>query len=379
MVQALVDQFMLSKIYSWFNSKRATCKTVRQIAILICSQAITACVEGIGVEVPSENQFLVVDGFITNELGPHTIRLSTSAFFKGPLDGGTNRPVDDAELMIHLSSGVEVSVENFGHGIYITPEWFRAETGIGYQLEIVWNERHYISSEERLADPIILDSIYYEYLDKEFLSGTGNVSRKFGLQFYADFTYPENKVFAKFDWDGTFIFTTPSRENGLRLDCYTKEVASEFFNMTNNIELISKQVKKHEVFFEQLDFRYRFQYNKGIKIYTLNKGVEGFFSQIELQLDNTGSIFDPTPVRIEGNISNNNTKEEVVLGYFGVFHVSEKRIHIRNNELPSPESMYTQGPYRTCANLSEPGLVPPDFCDNCILYPGSSYTPPDFW
>ena len=53
-----------------------------------------------------------------------------------------------------------------------------------------------------------------------------------------------------------------------------------------------------------------------------------FLAKVDEQTSRTGSIFDPLPASLEGNIYNINQPNELALGYFGASAVSYKRIVI---------------------------------------------------
>ena len=55
---------------------------------------------------------------------------------------------------------------------------------------------------------------------------------------------------------------------------------------------------------------------------------------MELQkvTESLGTLFDPQPSIIRGNISNVNDESEVVLGYFDAASIQEKRIFVNSND-----------------------------------------------
>ena len=77
------------------------------------------------------------------------------------------------------------------------------------------------------------------------------------------------------------------------------------------------------------------------------------YSYWELQRKNTesiGTLFDPQPVQLAGNVHALTNTSEVVLGFVGVHSVTEKRIFIARTELPDPRAVLTG--YEAC--------IPPD-------------------
>ncbi|GAB3332016.1 hypothetical protein GCM10027511_41090 [Hymenobacter humi] len=85
----------------------------------------------------------------------------------------------------------------------------------------------------------------------------------------------------------------------------------------------------------------------------------------ELQRKNTesiGTLFDPQPVQLSGNVHALSNTGEVVLGYVGAHSVTEKRIFIAHTELPDPRAVRTG--YEAC--------IPPD----SIFVPTRGVFPP---
>jgi hypothetical protein len=62
-----------------------------------------------------------------------------------------------------------------------------------------------------------------------------------------------------------------------------------------------------------------------------------FLHLVKQQSETTGSVFDPPPANIRGNMLGPDTPDEVVLGYFMVAGETERRIYIFGDELEFPQ------------------------------------------
>ncbi len=78
-------------------------------------------------------------------------------------------------------------------------------------------------------------------------------------------------------------------------------------------------------------------------------------------MNSTGSIFEPPPMAIFGNISGCNDSEHPVFGYFGASAIATKGIFIPANEAPYPPS---------------DTLIWPD---DCRIMGNSTAIKPSFW
>jgi len=85
-----------------------------------------------------EVDLLVVEGKITNETGPHEIRLSKPLFEMN----GTPEPVSGAEVEINDGASIHVLSEDPERaGIYLTPPGFIGELNHYYQLRILHDSK----------------------------------------------------------------------------------------------------------------------------------------------------------------------------------------------------------------------------------------------
>ncbi|MGH2644298.1 MAG: DUF4249 family protein, partial [Chitinophagaceae bacterium] len=71
-----------------------------------------------------------------------------------------------------------------------------------------------------------------------------------------------------------------------------------------------------------------------VKVYSTSKPEYQFWNLLMKNTENTGSLFDPQPSTITGNIQCLSNPAEPVIGYVGVGIPAEKRIWINNSELP---------------------------------------------
>jgi hypothetical protein len=95
---------------------------------------LSSCSEGIDWELKyQEADLLVVEGKITNEAGPHEIRLSLPLYEMN----GTPEPVSGAEVEIFDGQTVHVFSEDPAReGSYLSPPDFSGEVGRFYQLRV---------------------------------------------------------------------------------------------------------------------------------------------------------------------------------------------------------------------------------------------------
>jgi len=103
-----------------------------------------------------------------------------------------------------------------------------------------------------------------------------------------------------------------------------------------------------------------------IRQYSLSSQAYDFWQTAQMQREETGSIFDPVPSNISGNIFNVNDPDELVLGYYSASAVQEMRFDICKEEQLSGFDLDFDIPFLECRVAN-----PPDFCTDCTLIENS--------
>ncbi|MCU0354664.1 MAG: DUF4249 domain-containing protein, partial [Cytophagales bacterium] len=93
-----------------------------------------------------------------------------------------------------------------------------------------------------------------------------------------------------------------------------------------------------------------------------------FWRLYQEQADRTGSIFDPLPASIEGNISNLNDPDDIALGFFAASGVARRKYVVSGDETFDPKIVYYIDSLRTYPK------------GNCLnAFPGSTLERPPGW
>ncbi|QMW04271.1 DUF4249 domain-containing protein [Spirosoma foliorum] len=136
------------------------------------------------------------------------------------------------------------------------------------------------------------------------------------------------------------------------------------------------------------------KYSILVRQFALTQAGFDYYDQLAKITQSIGSIFDPQPSQITGNIHSQTNTSDLVLGFFRVGSIETKRIFIRKSQLPG---WYTNNGLGTCdidtlgagdilkeqpgiINLYIPGLylTTPLPCVDCRLR-GGTIQKPSFW
>jgi hypothetical protein len=104
-----------------------------------------------------------------------------------------------------------------------------------------------------------------------------------------------------------------------------------------------------------------------VRQYALTPAAYNFYTNLKKNTEQLGSIFDAEPSSEPGNIHCISNPAEAVIGYIGVSTVTEKRIYIKKDQLPSWVPVY---PYQCNVDTTGPrtDVFIPDLIRNPDIY-----------
>ncbi|AIZ62929.1 hypothetical protein PK28_03140 [Hymenobacter sp. DG25B] len=91
-----------------------------------------------------------------------------------------------------------------------------------------------------------------------------------------------------------------------------------------------------------------------VKQYAQTREEYSYWEMLQKNTENLGSLYDPLPVQLTGNVHGITDEQEVVLGYIGVHSVAEKRIFITMGQLPAKWRWNPINGYESCV---PPGIL----------------------
>lgn len=339
-------------------------RLVNLVPILIL--LLDSCIEKL--EVPSiySTPGLVVDGLLTDDPGPHTIKLLITSPVEKDLDviqyegGATVRIIDD--------SGNEEILEESEKGIYVTSDDFKGQVGKKYQLSVVTEDDRTYQSDliEMLPAGEILN-ISYEYkpnvlnqldptkpqhavdvyLDGVGVAGYANRMRWRWKGIFQTKTYPEKRV--RITPEGripdpipcsgyiyTYLQGLIMVDECICCDCWPTEYSTAA-NVSS--EVIPGNTSFTRIFLARLPvdmWRFYTKYYFEAEQLSVSDEVYRFWELLESQQAVSGDLFQPNVVQVKGNMRSLTDPAEEVFGIFSVSSVSRKNLFITRDELPGP-------------------------------------------
>nr|WKN39452.1 DUF4249 domain-containing protein [Tunicatimonas sp. TK19036] len=338
---------------------------------------LTTCIDPFDIgDVVEGQRNLVVDGLITNQQKAHEIRITYSSpnlqVFEDEEVIGANVYIEDEEGNRTLLSEVEA-------GLYQTPADFAGTVGMAYTLNIrTAEDKSYRSLPEMMQPVAEIDSIYARLESRPYLTSIGSLLDEWGMQLYVSTgTGLPEANFYRWNWVETYEFIAPLIAP-MQLNvpvCFQSGRLYRQLLIGSSQDLTKDRIERQPMtFVSKRGRKLQIRYSLLVEQYSLTERAFTFWENVQEQQNSDGSVFDPPPARIIGNMRSVDNPDETVLGYFQVSAVTEKRVFIGRGEVPSSPGGPVTGGFESCNSAD-----PEPYCYDCSLLPGTTTERPPFW
>ncbi|PRY86181.1 DUF4249 domain-containing protein [Mongoliibacter ruber] len=314
-----------------------------------------SCIDPYGFNAELEERALVVEGYITTIPGHQEIRLRRAEVF-GPDYVGVNKPEGLAKVLIKDDLGrVFRLVEQEERGQYLTEEIFAAELGRSYNLEIITQDKkRYISRPELVKEVPKLDSVTYRAVRTP---GTDRLNDEYGVEVLGHFQDPEGEENFYF-WrtlESNFVLVSepdlghsgppgmPTCPPCCERICYHTDLPKPG-NIFTIADTDFDGLFQSRVIAYVFDNGTRFKdtYRLELQHMSVSQETQLYLQLVDQQLRLTGSVFDPPPANIRGNMICLDDPDELVLGQFFAADVEAVQLYIQRDKLEfykTPQSL----------------------------------------
>lgn len=306
---------------------------ISKIIILSLAATAASCISQFTPDIVSQSDYLTVNGLVTDENRRYSVILGISH----PLDeAAVEKPAAKARVSVSDDLGNTYNFTEKSPGKYLSDSTvFTGQAGRSYVLSVVFNGKQYSSSPSTLQPVPQIDSLGYELYDHEInTSGemekvtrvTLNTLDPAGRCHYFRWAFEET-------WEIHLPFNYLPREKRI---CWVSELSHNI--LIANTEALSEDRVTDFVLttYNNSTDRGMYKYSMLVKQYSMSREEYEFWDKIKTISQNTGGLYDVTPVSVNGNIQCITDPSEAVLGFFSVSGVSNKRIFI-NDRLDTPD------------------------------------------
>jgi hypothetical protein len=334
---------------------------------------LDSCLDRIFFPVPSaDSTDLIVDGLITDEPGPYTVKLTKGIKIDDSRQVG--EPIDAKQITLFDNAGNEEVLEHTGNGIYQTkPNGIHGVIGREYFIRIEMYNGNVIESLPDKMNPVgEVDSIYYEFESHQ----PADAPTEYGYRIFIDaHDAPGNDHYLRWKFTGTYVVETlpqynlcdisPCLDSYCPLPCsgyayvngelkkgYAYNPKTKMVEYTGvectccrcwvtpreakpkvNDNQISKNGKfiKVEMGYVPINYYTFFEkYRVEIMQMSLSRAAFDFWKAVQSQKEGTNSLFQPVTGKIPTNLFET-TEGMGVQGIFYAAAVTRKQLYLDQN------------------------------------------------
>ena len=324
--------------------------------------------------ITAVNNYLVVEGLININDSTY-INLSRTV---GVMSASTVKPELKATITIVSNTGSSYPLKEVGNGVYSAPS-YNLSAANQYRLMIkTSNGSIYASDFEQTKVTPPIDSVIMQYKpDGLYISVNAHDATN-------------NTRYYRWDFDETWQFTSyfdshltaqgaatsPAAMSplyagsGISVLPRTNDIYHCWGNNTSHLITLNTSAGLSQdiiqdqalTFVASSSEKLSIRYSINVRQYALTPDAYAFWTLLQKNTEQLGSIFDSQPSATIGNIHNINNPAEPVIGYMSACTVSQTRIYINYTDLPKSyiADYLNNTPYNanTCV-LQNPDIKPP--------------------
>jgi hypothetical protein len=283
-------------------------------------------------------EFLVVEGTL-NTTGATTIKLSRTTNLNRL---STVAQELKAQVSVENEQNQMVGFAEKGKGEYILN--FFNLPGSRFRLRIKTNSgRQYLSEYVVPARNSLIKSIGWKRDNAGINLSLNAVGTEQDSRFYR-WEYEETWEFKTIKSEYKFVWPSKIQEEGhlerrtgsdiLPDVCWaTNQSTTIFLGTTKNL---SENIVSNEPIarIPLNSWKLSKRYSILVRQYALNQKAFDYWNKVKRNTEQLGSVFDPQPSQINGNLYSLADGKEQVIGYFDICNVREERIFIDNSDVP---------------------------------------------
>ncbi|HVX50567.1 MAG TPA: DUF4249 domain-containing protein [Chitinophagaceae bacterium] len=372
---------------------------IKRLAFLIIVVLAVTCRESYTPPVitAANTNFLVVEGYLDIGEGPTMIKLSHTRSIN---DSSSVLPEPGAQVSVESDAGGSYTLTDFGDGSYGTT-YIPTTAGAKYRLAITTTAgKQFVSDyvENKQSPPI--DSISWEQLN-DGVHIYANTHDDAGKTKYYKWDYVETYEYnAPFEslYDVVNGAVVPRPYNELVYTCWRTIPSSEIF-IASTQKLAKDVVYKNPlVYIPASTQKLGVLYSIMVRQYALTEEGYNYWLTLSKNTENLGSLFDPQPSQVQGNIHCTNDASAIAIGFITASSVQEQRIFISHKQVsnwlyPPPAFSLCDTVHLTADNIRhylDAGYIPVNYyrpfdyyaalpeCVDCRRQGGTTTKPP-FW
>ncbi len=362
-MKSLVIEMIFKKV--WLALGLVTRRAGVWPVLLFLVGTTVTCVDPFNVDVTGNQPSLIIEGQIHNGPGPYRVRLFRSIDIINP------DPETGALVRVSDNLGNEFQFLESTAGTYESQPGFQAEVGRTYTLNVQTNNGEQLrSTPQTILAPIPADDVYIQAAERQEITQFGSEITIRGFEVLVDSESSiQGPSFLRWDYRGVYQLLTPDPCTGCTNLCYARDQPVEYLKVFSTTEN-DVPINEISLGFFTPTIEFESEYHMFIRQFRLNQDAFDFWEAVESQRTNTGTIFDPPPGIIIGNMFNLNEAGSPPLGLFEATGLAEielviTRLDVVNLQVPYPNNF-------TDCDPGDNDPPAPSYCSDCLEWPGAS-------
>jgi|GEM_PF-4792839 len=302
-------------------------KSLKPLVLLLLACVMTSsCIDEINLSMEESNQALVIDAWMGNIPGETYVKVYRTSPYKSGISNPSfiNVPVD--KVLIEEMDGQVIPFSQVEPTVFKQSWSFQPQPGKAYRLVVELPEGEVFESTWEVMPPLVtIEDLTPEGYEKQVMLSSGD-EQFFQTRTFADIqaqiTDPGLGEFGYLvETSGISELYTQSDSDNCACSCYEKEPnIFAGMNVTSHGNFLGRSfgISLGEIPLSSLG-----RFYISAKLRTVTKSNYDFLNQLDKQQRSSGSIFDPAPFRIKGNIKRRGAENELVLGGFFLFQESK--------------------------------------------------------
>jgi Domain of unknown function (DUF4249) len=359
----------------------------------------SSCIDRLNIKVLDSNASqLVVDGLITNEPGPYTVKLSLSSTVDGFLDFRSLVSAKRVTIFDDLGNTEDLTEKE--KGTYQTkPNGIRGVAGRSYGVRIAMEDGKSYESVPDLMNPVgNIDNLYYTLDAFQPL----DAPTQYGFRVFVDANgVPDTDNLYRWKFTGTYVINTnpelkktpyplctpiPRACSGFVLSpigvlqrvgectccvCWVNEFEDKPF-VSDNLFIANGKFKNIEVAYVPVSYwPFQIKYRVEVKQMSLSRMAFDYWKIVQSQKEGGTSLFQPPTGKTRTNIFEKNGMSQVQ-GIFYASAVTLRQTYITNDNV---KELFLRIPQSNDCETDKTL-----FTESCLLqFRHSSNKPPPDW
>ena len=348
-------------------------KSYTTLFIGLLTLLVYSCIDEITLNVDSDQQFVIVNGLISDVPGEVSVTVNNS-----PIIGVGNDnilvPISAAQVQLFENDNpVAQFVESLDEAGTYLAQFNGAQEGALYQIVVTLPDGSIVESQPQSipVSNLAIDTIDFEIVPVEFINETGNVATNDFVEIYVNSEQIVDRAFLR--WRVTGEYQIVEKAFGLLFprNCYVKEnIDFNRVTIADSETYSDGRVRDLPVMRLPMDSRFNIVYLFNVFQYTMSEAEYLYWSRIQELIDVEGTLFDPPPGILNGNLVNRTNPDERVQGYFSVVRQSFQRRFV---------DITQRGFFADTDCESRPNANNPEKCLDCTTLSRSTLEKPDYW